>query len=134
MSEAETIVDNDYATLWYHPDTKVVHHRIKSFLVPGALEKLLSAGADLMERHGTRKWLSDDSKNIVISPEDIAWADEVWYPRVRRAGFRYWAVVVPEKKVAALQMKHLQAKRRGDGITVELFESVEEAQAWLGPL
>jgi hypothetical protein len=129
--EPKTILDDEYATLWYHPEEKVVHHQIHKFLVPGAFEKLLSSGAELMEQHRATKWLSDDRNNVVVSPEDLKWADEQWLPRVRKAGFRYWAIVVPANVVASMQMKALQAKRRRENIDVSMFESVDEAMAWL---
>jgi hypothetical protein len=127
----DTILDDEYATLWYHPEEKIVHHRIHTFLVPGVLEKLLGTGAELMERHGARKWLSDDRSNLVVSPEDLAWADEHWLPRVRKAGFKHWAIVVPQHAVAALQMRNLQAKRAAQGIEVASFTDVDAALAWL---
>ncbi len=126
-----TILDDEYATLWFHSDEKIVHHQIHKFLVPGAFEKLLSAGAELLERHGASKWLSDDRNNVVVSPEDLDWADTHWIPRVQKAGFKYWAIVVPGHAVAQLQMKALQAKRRRQNIDVAMFESVEDALAWL---
>jgi hypothetical protein len=126
-----TILDDEYVSLWYHPEAKIVHHKMKQFLVPGVFQKLLSAGAELMEKHGATKWLSDDRDNTVATPEDLEWADEVWNPRVVKAGFRYWAIVVPSKMVAAIQMKNVQAKRREQGIEVESFETVDEAMAWL---
>jgi hypothetical protein len=126
-----TILDDEYATLWYHPKSKIIHHKMKEFLVPGVLRKLLAAGAELMEKHRATKWLSDDRDNAVAVPEDLKWADDVWYPRVVEAGFKHWAIVVPSTAVAAMQMKHLQAKRRKEGIDVEMFETVEEALAWL---
>jgi hypothetical protein len=128
---ATTVLDDEYATLWYHPEEKIVHHQIHKFLVPGVFEKLLSTGADLMEKHGACKWLSDDRANVVVSPEDLKWADDHWAPRVQKAGFKYWAIVVPSNAVAALQMKALQAKRAAQNIEVAMFETVDEAMAWL---
>jgi hypothetical protein len=125
------MLDDEFVSLWHHPEQNVVHHKIKAFLLPGRFEKLLSAGAELMEKHGAVKWLSDDRDNVVVSPEDIKWADDVWFPRVKAAGFRYWAVVVPSLTVGAVQLKGLQTRRREQGVTVELFETVEAAMAWL---
>jgi hypothetical protein len=48
-----------------------------------------------------------------------------------KAGFKYWAIVVPANAVAALQMKALQAKRTAQQIEVAMFETVDEAMAWL---
>jgi hypothetical protein len=131
MTSTLTIIDDEYVTLWYHPDGMVIHHQIHKFMVAGVFERLLSTGADLMETHGAVKWLSDDRNNVVISPEDLRWSDTVWAPRVLKAGFKYWAIVVPSQAVAELQMKALRAKRRAQGIEVEMFETVEEAMAWL---
>jgi hypothetical protein len=129
-----TLIDDEFVSLWYHAEDKVVHHKIKSFLGRGVFEKLLTSGAELLEKHGAEKWLSDDRSNIVITPEDMKWAAEVWHPRVRKAGFKYWAIVVPTMTVGALQLRSLQMKRRSQGLTVELFETVEEAMAWLKSL
>lgn len=126
-----TIIDDEFVTLWYHPDEKVVHHKIHKFLVPGVFERLLSKGADFLESHGATKWLSDDRNNVVVSPEDLEWSDRVWAPRVLKAGFKHWAIVVPSTAVAELQMKALRTKRQKQGLTVEMFEAVEDAMAWL---
>jgi hypothetical protein len=131
MTSTLTIVDDEYVTLWYHPDEKVIHHKIHKFMVPGVFERLLSTGAELMETHGAVKWLSDDRNNVVVSPEDLKWSDTTWAPRVLKAGFKYWAIVVPSQAVAELQMKALRAKRKEPGVQVEMFETVEEAMAWL---
>lgn len=131
MTSTLTILDDEYVTLWYHPDEKVIHHKIHKFLVPGVFEKLLGRGAELMETHGAVKWLSDDRNNVVVSPEDLKWSDTTWAPRVLKAGFKYWAIVVPSQAVAELQMKALREKRRKQGVLVEMFETVEEAMAWL---
>ena len=127
----QTIIDDEFVTLWYHPDEKVIHHKIHKFLVSGVFERLLGTGAELMEKHGAVKWLSDDRNNVVVAPEDREWSDKVWAPRVMKAGFKYWAIVVPSQAVAELQMKALRAKRQKQGLAVEMFETVEAAMAWL---
>ena len=127
----ETIIDDEFVTLWYHPDQKVIHHKIHKFLVPGVFERLLSTGAELMEKRGAVKWLSDDRNNVVVAPEDREWSDKTWAPRVMKAGFKYWAIVVPSQAVAELQMRALRAKRQKQGLAVEMFETVEAAMAWL---
>ncbi len=126
-----TLIDDEYVGLWYHPDSKVVHNKIKQFLPPGAFKRMLETGADCLEENHVQKWLAEDRSSVVLVPEDLEWSDKVWSPRVRKAGLKYWAIVTPKKVVAANQMKALQAKRRAQGLTVEMFETVEEAMAWL---
>ena len=31
----EVLIDNDYATLWYYPDTKIIHHKLKKSTFAG---------------------------------------------------------------------------------------------------
>ncbi len=126
-----TIMEDEYVSLWYHPDSKIVHHKMHQYLMPGMFQKLLNADAELIEKHGAQKFLSDDHAVNVVAPEDIAWADVNWYPRVIKAGLKYWAMVLPATAVGTLQLKALIQDRRKRGLTAEVFTTVEEAMRWL---
>jgi len=126
-----TIMEDEFAGLWYHPDSKVIHHEIRRFLPRGFFRKVLTTGAEYLEKHGAQKWLSDDRQSVVIAEEDVRWGDTVWAPRVIAAGFRYWAVVIPASEVAAGQMEGFVRGYRKRGVTVAQFESASEALAWL---
>lgn len=52
-----TIRDNEYATLWYHTELKVVHHKIHKFIPAGIFQDILTAGAETLEKHKATKWL-----------------------------------------------------------------------------
>lgn len=125
------IIDNENMSLWFHEDKKIVHHKIKKVLTTELFKELLSTGADYLEKYKAKKWLSDDRDNVVIFPEANEWGDKVWAPRVIKSGFAYWAVVAPDKAVGKLQMKRFINEYRERGVTVELFEDVDEAIAWL---
>lgn len=127
----QTLIDNESVSLWYHPEAKIIHHKIHRFMDPGVFQELLTKGADHLEAQGAAKWLSDDEKNVVVSPQDRKWGDEVWAPRVIAAGLKYWAVVTPVGAVASLQMKGLVEQYRQRGVTVETFGNVDDALAWL---
>jgi hypothetical protein len=126
-----TILDDEYMSLWYYPETGIVHHRIKSYLVQGGFRKLLSASAELLETHRATKYLSDDRSNVVVDPEDIRWADDNWYPRAAKAGLKHWALVLPSTMVGTLQAKSILENRRRQGLDVEGFDRIEDAMAWL---
>jgi len=126
-----TLLDDEFASLWYHPEAKIVHHKIHRFLEQGMFQKLLETGAECLERHGAKKWLSDDEASVVIAPEDIAWGDKVWARRVIASGLKYWAIVNPSTAVASLQMKTLVAQYRKRGVTVEVHGKLADALAWL---
>ncbi len=128
---AVTVFDDEYMSLWYYPETGIVHHRIKGYLPPGGFRKLLSASAELLETRRATKYVSDDRGNVVVDPEDIKWADDNWYPRVSKAGLRHWALVMPSTMVGTLQAKAILETRRKQGLDVEGFAAIEDALAWL---
>ncbi len=126
-----TILDDNHVSLWYHPETGIVHHRINGYLAQGNFRKLLNASAEQLETHRATKYLSEDRSNLVVDPEDIKWADESWYPRVAKAGLKRWALVLPSTVVGTLQAKAILEKRRKQGLDAEGFDTVEAAMAWL---
>jgi hypothetical protein len=126
-----TILDDEYMSLWYHPETGIVHHRIHKYLVQGGFRKLLTASAEVLEANRATKYLSDDRTNVVVDPEDVKWADDNWYPRAIKAGLRHWALVLPSTMVGSLQARTILESRRKQGLDVEGFDSIETAMAWL---
>ncbi|HOV14394.1 MAG TPA: hypothetical protein PK771_08935 [Spirochaetota bacterium] len=126
-----TVIDNEKMSLWFHEESKIIHHKIKNVLNTKEFEDLLSKGADYIEKYKAKKWLSDDRDNIVISQEANEWGDKVWAPRVIKAGFSYWAVVVPIKAMGKLQMSMFIKEYKKRGVTVEIFDDVDHAIKWL---
>jgi hypothetical protein len=85
-----------------------------------------------MEKYGAQKWLSDDRKNSALTKEDQEWSDVHWRPRVIKAGYKHWAIVLPEKLIGELNLKRIiREKYAGTGVTVQLFNDPEEAMKWL---
>lgn len=130
MAETE-LINNENMALWYDPVSKYIHHKIKKSLPKGAFEELLSTGASYLEKHGMKKWLSDDSNVVAITKEDSEFGDNVWAPRVIKAGFKYWAVVMPTSAMGSLQINRFVKEYRERGVTVEVFNSVDDARKWL---
>ncbi len=128
---AQELINTEAMSLWYHPTSNFLHHKIKQRLPKGAFEELLSTGADYLEKKRASKWLSDDSNVVAISQEDSEYGDKVWAPRVIKAGFKYWAVVLPKSAVGSLQVKRFINEYRDKGVTVEAFDSIDSATAWL---
>ena len=129
--EKDTIVDNENMTLWYYPDTKIVHHEFHQFTKGQTLRDGLSAGAEVLEKKMAQKWLSDDRKNTVISTEDMEWTATVWRPRVIKAGWKYWALVLPEKTIGKMNMNRIIKDYADTGVTVQVFNNTDDAMQWL---
>jgi len=126
-----TIIDDEKRSLFYHPTTKIVHHRIKGECYGDDFRGLLTTGAEWMERHHATKWLSDDRDNKIVAPEDGEWAEKEWGPRVIKAGFKYWAIVVPGSAVGTLQMRRFADQYRQFGVTVRVLDDLQAALDWL---
>jgi len=127
----EVLIDNEYVSLWVYPEARIVHHKIKQTMPPGVFPGLLRAGAEWLVKNRAIKWLSDDTNNVLVSQEDNEWGDKNWAPKVVFAGFRYWAVVMPEDKRGKTQMQRFVEENQERGITVRVFKAVEDALNWL---
>jgi hypothetical protein len=129
--EKEIIIDNEYASLWFYPEHKIVHHKFHQFIHGDKFREVLMKGADLFEQKGCKKWLSDDRNNSALRAEDIEWGNQNWAPRVLNAGWKYWALMMPDKVLGKMNMRPLIDQYLEQGVKVEIFDDVDEALKWL---
>jgi len=128
---AITVLDNEYATLWYHPETKIVHHQFHKPISGQAFRDILNRGVEVFQEYGANKWLSDDRENSALPPEDGDWGTNDWTPRVVAAGWKYWAIVMPRKLIGQMNMQHFIKANSEQGVTVQIFSEPDEALQWL---
>lgn len=127
----QMIVDNEYATLWYYPEAKIVHHQIKKYVFGEPLHNLLNKGTDQIKKCGAHKWLSDDRNNGALTAQDAEWTSKVWLPNTAKAGWKYWAIVQPEKLIGQLNMKRHAKVTSDAGVVVKVFNNPDDAMKWL---
>ena len=126
-----TIHENEYITLWYYPETKIIHHQFHKYIYGDEFRKGLNAGVEAMKNYGATKWLSDDRNNMALPVEDVEWAKTDWFPRTLKAGWKFWALVQPEKAIGQLNMKQFTETYSKLGVTVNVFSNPDEAMKWL---
>ncbi|HWA78196.1 MAG TPA: hypothetical protein VG937_37930 [Polyangiaceae bacterium] len=129
--DRRVILQNDAITLWYYPELKIVHHQMVQAPASEEFRELLDKGAELLERFGAIKWLSDDRGNTLLRPQDEEWADSVWLPRVLRAGFKFWAIVLPMAAIGKLNMQRLATQHTRRGIVSRIESMPYPAFEWL---
>jgi hypothetical protein len=127
----EIIIDNEFISVWYHPEKKIIHHEFHKFTEGNIFREGLSSGAQVLENNHVQKWLSDDRKNSVLTEEDRKWTSTEWRPRVLKAGWKFWAIVLPEKVVGQMSMKRIIEEYAKTGVTVKIFDDPENALDWL---
>jgi hypothetical protein len=124
-------LDNEFVTVGCGPGSGIVHHEMHRFVVSAMFRQALETGLQLMKTHRASKWLSDDRRNGAISNDDVAWARKSWRPRAIAAGFRTWAMVLPESVVGSMRTRRIVEDARRSGITVEIFDDPAGARSWL---
>jgi hypothetical protein len=118
-------------TVWFHPESNIVHSQVHKFVTGKPFQDFLRAGYDALAKHKSKKWLSDDRSNSVLRQEDVEWGNQNWLPKCVAAGWKYWAIVQPEKILAHAPMERLVADFKQLGITSKFFSDSTAAMAWL---
>jgi hypothetical protein len=126
-----TVYESENVTVWYHTDKKIVHHQIKKFVYGEEFHKFLLAGSEAIKKNHAQKWLSDDRSNTVVRQEDIDWGMVNWLPQTVQAGWKYWAIVQPEKMIAKMNMEALAKQYASVGIAAKFFSDPDAAMKWL---
>ncbi len=129
-----TVVENEYITLQYVPDQKYIYHVIHKPIPDQPLRDALNAGSEALKKYGACRWLSDDRLNGPLSKEIQEFGFNDWGPRTIKAGWKYWADVVPQQLVAAGALAPVMEAYFGLGLRMQVFSSVEDASAWLGAM
>ena len=127
----DLIEKNDFATLWFHPEKKIVHHEFHKFIYGDVFRAFLSKGTETMKKFGGHKWLSDDRKNPVLRTDDMEWAKQNWFPQTLQAGWKYWAIVQPEGAIAKINMDKMVEIYAQAGIIAQYFTDPAEALKWI---
>ena len=125
------IMEDANISMWYYPESKILHHQTHQFFCGKPFRDALNKGVDVFQKYGAQKWLSDDRETSALSKEDLEWGDRDWFPRVAKLGWKYWAIVMPEKVVGQLTLKRLADTYNSRGVNTRIFSSPDEAKKWL---
>ena len=118
-------------TVWYHPESNIVHSQVRKFVTGKEFQDFLMAGYASLVQNKSKKWLSDDRSNSVLRQEDVDWGNQNWLPKCVAAGWQYWAIVQPEKILAHAPMERLVEDFKKLGITSQFFSDATAAMVWL---
>ncbi len=127
----DTIIQTNQVSLVFHRDHKIVHHEFRQPVFGEQFRKVLLSGLEVMRMTGATKWLSDDRGNSGLSERDVEWADNVWFPAVKAAGWKHWAVVMPASQIGQTNVQGWAAKFREQGVNAMAFADPDSAMAWL---
>lgn len=126
-----TVIENEYATLYYIPENKLVRHKFHKPISGQPFRDLLNRGVELLAENDAHKWLSDDRENAAFPDDDNQWIVSEWIPKAIGAGWKYWALVVPDDVMARLNMGKYVSSLFELGLRMMVFSDPEEALNWI---
>jgi hypothetical protein len=125
------IMDDENVSIWYYPESKILHHQVHKFFFGQVYRDVFNAGAQAFKKYGAQKWLSDDRNVTAWTKEDVEWGNKDWFPRMLQSGWKYWAIIFPEKVVGQMVLKKFAENYSSMGIQTKIFSSLDEAKKWL---
>jgi hypothetical protein len=117
--------------MWYRPEEGILHHQFYRHVWGDTFREALNKGAEVLERYGGTKWLSDDRENCALPQADTEWAIHDWFPRVRKLGWEFWAIVLPEHVIGQMNMRRFVETYTRQGVVAQVFDSPTTAITWL---
>lgn len=127
-----TVLENEYANLWYYPEQGIIHHQLLQPVPDETFRTVLMTGLRLMQEHGATKWLSDDRLNTILPPETSAWSQDYWFPLARKAGWSHWAMLKPAKARGRINVERLMAYAEETyDFDIKIFSDPDAAWQWL---
>jgi hypothetical protein len=125
------LLDTEFSTVWLYPKERVVHHQFKKFIFGEDFRKTLNTGLEAFNNKLADKWMSDDRENAALSQADTSWGEQVWFPAVLAAGWKYWAILVPKKAIGKMNIKGVIEHFSQGGVKVQIFDDPEKGMEWL---
>jgi hypothetical protein len=130
----EIIFDSPFATMWYHPESKIIHHQThpqQGSWQGDEFRKMMLLGSEFLAEKNSEKWLSDDRNTIGANKEEYQWGVDFWFPKTVKAGWKHWAIVQPKHVIAQLNMEKVVKDYKTQGINAMFFSDEDEAMKWL---
>lgn len=127
----DIILDNEWMTLRYYPVDGIIHHTWKKNCSGQVFREMMLGASEYLGSHKGSKWLSDDRHFTVMTEEDSLWGRSVWFEKTIHAGWKHWAILLPERHVGQESMQMMVNEYRAVGINAKVFSTLESAMDWL---
>lgn len=128
---AQIVFESPFATMWYHPESKIIHHKFHRNIYGQDYRDFFLLGTQTLKDHSAQKWLSDDQGNALAGPEELRWGIEVWFPKTIEAGWKFWAIVQNKNILGQIITDKLVKEYGAQGVEVRFFTDIADAFQWL---
>jgi hypothetical protein len=127
----ETILANDYATLTYNEDLRLLTITWSEKKVTfEEYKKPFQVALEFIMHHRVENYISDIRKQGIISPEFRKWLQEEAMPEAARAGLKRVAGVANVNVFKQYYINHVFQSAKRFGMPFKMFNTIEEAEKW----
>ena len=132
MPDVQIIVDSPTVNLVWDNDVRCMRIGWSGEYMSGEdYRATLLTLLDVLKQKRGRRMLFDMRHMPVMSPDDQAWVQSEWMPKSLKAGLRYSAVVMPERALSRLTLRHIARDASNVDRQRAYFDTLEEATSWL---
>jgi len=122
-------------TVQWDDELKAVHNEWRGFIYGDDYKLALNKILELLIQKKADRMFSDTRKLRVLNQDDQKWAGTDWIPRVRDAGLKYQAIIIPSSQLANMAVRNTINKATLTGSTeTQYFDDVEKAREWMRSL
>lgn len=90
---------------------------------------------EALKAHNGSKMLADARGMRAVTPEDQAWLNTDWMPRMKLTGLKYSAIIYPTSAVAQMSLQRIVTNLLPHAANKERdfahFDNIEDAKSWL---
>lgn len=127
----DTVLDTEWLNVRYYPEAGIIHHTWKKTCSGQVFRDMMLEASDYLGSHKGSKWLSDDRLFMAMTDEDNLWGQRVWFAKTVHAGWKHWAILLPERQAGQESMQMMVNEYRAAGINAKVFDTLESATDWL---
>ncbi len=127
------LINNDYVLISVYTDTYTIEVIWKRPVISQEYRDVFEQCLAFQKEYHLKNWLSDITKQGVMSPEDSKWMETVAIPTAYKNGLEKIALVVPAdifKKYYASNVKK-RVEQIAPKLTTKYFDNTEEAYSWI---
>ncbi|MBN2040357.1 MAG: hypothetical protein JW864_09965 [Spirochaetes bacterium] len=129
--DKKVILDDGKIRIWYYDEFKILYFKFTGLTYGQELIEGMSKGMEVFKENKATKWLSDKGETPTMNKNDLEWNENVFKWEMIKAGWKYWAIVEPDKTSSKMLFDKFIKDYAELNVAVKMFADMESAFNWL---